>query len=261
MGIKFKILHFLLQILVHISSAQLPPRPLSIPGAVLIQGARPAPIRQSRINSDFAPRPRRPPPGAIPAPLREVRPVVEEEEEEQQESASPNSSFDAEVNKLGISALASAVRQAASDDSEEPTPLPVLRPLPAPVPRPVLRQERPIARQEIDDEDDLPIRQTTRKARPQAPLQQFRPAPPPRAPKPQYEDDGSRTKKPPVEILRKYRTDNPDGSITQYSYETGNKCDQQEEEPEEEPLPRIQPKKPLNSGKQQPQFRPPGSQY
>ncbi|KAJ8947075.1 hypothetical protein NQ318_019970 [Aromia moschata] len=303
----------------HFVEAQLPPRPLSIPGAVLVQGSRPAPLR--RISPDFgggAPRPRRPPPNALPVPVREVRPVIEEEEGDELPPHS-SSNFDAEVNKLGISALTSAARQAAAEDQEgerratlaaalqaraadqirerpaeaPPRPLAAARPVPQAAPRPV---QRPVIRQEIDDEEDQQLRQPARKARPQVPQQQFRPAPAPR-PKPQFEedDDAVRRKKPQVQILRKYRTDNEDGSISwgfenddgtfkeetlgtdcmtrgkygyvdpdgvrrEYTYETGNKCDPEDEDPEEEPV--IQPKRPQNIGKPQPQFRPPsGGQY
>ncbi|XP_018574953.1 protein TsetseEP-like [Anoplophora glabripennis] len=312
------------------ASAQQPPR-LTIPGAVLIQGARPSPLRP-RIGGgggDF-PRPRRPSiPNAVPLPVREVRPVVEEEED----LPSPTSNFDNEVNKLGISALTSAVRQAEEEEpplrpsplpfrpekpvpvtrdqirerpsienqprpAPVPRPLPVLRPGPPPQ-RPVLRQERPIVRQEIDDEEENIPRQPIRKSRPQPPAQQFRPAPAQRpAPRPQNDDEEyPRKRKPVVQILRKYRTDNEDGSITwgfenddgtfkeenlgidcitrgkygyvdpdgvrrEYTYESGNKCDEQDpDEIEEEAIARLPPKKPLNIGKPQPQFRPPGPQY
>lgn len=117
-------------------------------------------------------------------------------------------------------------------------------------------------------------------------LQQRHHAPPPQAvrqqkprvaanprPQPQYleDEDGRRVRnrKPPVQIIRKYRTDNEDGSITwgfenedgtfkeetigadciirgkygyidpegtrrEYNYEAGNKCDQPEEYAQEE---------------------------
>lgn len=79
-------------------SAQLPPR-LQIPGAVLIPGSRPPSLRQQRVNSintEFAPRPRRPPPPT--AIVRDVRPVIEEEEENYPPPAPQSvSAFDAEV--------------------------------------------------------------------------------------------------------------------------------------------------------------------
>lgn len=108
-------------------------------------------------------------------------------------------------------------------------------------------------------------------------------------------DDGyrnQRTKKPPVQILRKYRTDNEDGSITwgfenddgtfkeetlgadcivrgkygyvdpdgvrrEYSYETGSKCE--EEEPED--LPPIQQQPKGKALPQKPYRLPPPQQY
>lgn len=109
---------------------------------------------------------------------------------------------------------------------------------------------------------------------------------------PQYledDDQQQRKRKPPVQILRKYRTDNEDGSITwgyenedgtfkeetlgidcvtrgkygyvdpdgvrrEYSYETGNKCD----EPEEEELAQLPPqgKQFVNAPPPRKQFRP-----
>ncbi|XP_074029009.1 uncharacterized protein isoform X2 [Leptinotarsa decemlineata] len=309
-------------ILLQLSLGQLPPR-FQVPGALLVQGARPAPQRQQRINAaDFIPRPRRP--HQPPSPPREVKPVVEEEQENYPQSIG---SFDDEVNKLSIPAISAGVRQA---EEEEPTlrpsplpfrperPIPVTRdqirerPVELPSSRPVIRQEprplppitqsrpkpiRPVVRQELDEDDDdfsnIPTRQQSRpKVRPQQ--QQFRPAPQRPAPRPQFEeDDGTRKKKPVSQILRKYRTDNPDGTITwgfenddgtfkeetlgidciikgkygyidpegtrrEYEYEAGNKCDPQQEaldEEEEELAARPPPKQP-NKGKFQPQYRP-----
>ncbi|RZC35796.1 formin-like protein 8, partial [Asbolus verrucosus] len=158
----------------HITFGQLPPR-LSIPGAVLVGQARPAPFRQQRIHGDGGPVPRlrRPIPNAAPAP---IRPVVEEAEEP---PASPaNNNFDDEVSKLGISALQSAVRQAAAPEEETPRPVhfrperpvPVLRENiregpPPPRPAPVLRQEqrenipRQLLRQEPREDLPVPVRQ------------------------------------------------------------------------------------------------------
>ncbi|XP_044258102.1 pollen-specific leucine-rich repeat extensin-like protein 1 [Tribolium madens] len=275
-----------------LSSGQLPPR-LNIPGAVLVSQGRPAPFRQQRPqNEGPPPRLRRPPPSPNAAP---VRPVVEEPEEE---NVSNNSNFDDEVNKLGISVLQSAVGQAVAQPEEEQPPRPVhFRPE---RPLPVLRQDirenvpqTPVLRQNVPRpllrEPQPPVRHT--QVRQQAPPQPVRQPPtrghhPARQPSQYLDEEGGRqrTRKPPVQILRKYRTDNADGSITwgyenedgtfkeetlgidcvtrgkygyidpdgvrrEYSYETGNKCDQPEED---EDLPperqQIQPRKP--------QFRP-----
>ncbi|CAH1153959.1 unnamed protein product [Phaedon cochleariae] len=303
----------------HSSFAQYPPR-LQIPGAVPLQGPRPAPPRQQRINAaDFIPtRARRPVPLAQREGVREIRPVVEEEEENYPPSIS---SFDAEVNKL--SNLASSVRH-AEEEEEQPTlrpspqpfrPIPIARdqirekaveaPRPAPLPilrpniqnRPIAKQIRPVVRQELDeDEEDIPTRQSLRPKVRQNPPQQFRQAPAQRpAPRPQHieDDEFSRRKKPVVQILRKYRTDNEDGSITwgfenddgtfkeetlgidcvikgkygyvdpdgvrrDFQYEAGNKCDpnQREEldEDEEDLDTRIPSKQPAPRPK--PQYQP-----
>ncbi|XP_063909795.1 uncharacterized protein LOC135127281 isoform X1 [Zophobas morio] len=317
------ILCALVALAVH-AAAQLPPR-LNIPGAVLVGQARPAPFRNNRVNGDSPPplRLRRPPPpiNAAPAP---IRPVVEEPEEGPS-TPSPGH-FDDEVTKLGISALQSAVRQASGpeEDNQRPVhfrperPIPVLREsirdsAPAPRPTPPLRQEprenvpRPLLRQEPREEGP-PLRQPQpvrhAQVRQQIPIQAPQPvrqptrSHPARQPSQYLDEDGhngrpGRTRKPPVQILRKYRTDNPDGSITwgfenedgtfkeetlgtdcitrgkygyvdpdgvrrQYSYETGNKCDEPEEEEQllpERPQVQLQPRKP-------PQFRPPpGGQF
>jgi hypothetical protein len=305
--------------------AQLPPR-LNIPGAVLVAQARPAPFRQQRVHGDSPPpRLRRPIPHAAPAP---VRPVIEEPEESPS-TPNSNNNFDDEVTKLGISALQSAVRQAANPE-EEPNrpvqfrperPIPVLRQdvrengSPSPRPAPVLRQDhrenipRPLVRQE--PREDLPqlVRQPQpvrhAQVRQQIPIQAPQPVRQPtrgnhpaRQPSQYLDDEGGRPtssgrgRKPPVQILRKYRNDNADGSITwgfenedgtfkeetlgidcitrgkygyidpdgvkrQYSYETGNKCDEPDEDEllQERPLPQIQ------AQPRKPQFRPPGGQF
>ncbi|KAG5882805.1 hypothetical protein JTB14_035635 [Gonioctena quinquepunctata] len=314
-------------ICLHLSSAQYPPR-LQVPGALIVPGGRPVPQRQQRLNvADFVPRPRRPSPNSNAAPQREVRPVVEEEQDNYPASIG---SFDDEVNKLSIPALSTAVRQA--EDEAEPTlrpsplpfrperPIPVTReqvrerPVEASPPRHAVRQDtrnfapvqqsrpipkpiRPVVRQELDEDDDdnYPVRQQVRpKVRQQQP-QQFRPAPQRPAARPQYDDEeGNRKKKPVSQILRKYRTDNPDGSITwgfenddgtfkeetlgtdctikgkygyvdpegtrrEYEYEAGNKCDPQQDkldEEEEERAARIPAKQGPSKGKPQPQYRP-----
>ena len=245
--------------------AQLPPR-IAVPGAILVQPNRPQPLRPHRIsnqdNIPLAVRVRKPIPNALPISI----PIREETDEDQ------NLDID---DDLGRPNIPSGIRQFAE---EEIAPKPIQfrpeRPIPLlanPAPRPNLRQL----------EDDGPIRQPVRhlpapppQAQPQQGLRQkVRVVANPR-PAPQHiEDDGRRSKnrKPPVQILRKYRTDNDDGSITwgyenedgtfkeetigadciirgkygyidpegtrrEYSYETGNKCDPVEEElPEEVP--------------------------
>lgn len=114
---------------------------------------------------------------------------------------------------------------------------------------------------------------------------------PARQPSQYLDEEGvrQRTRKPPVQILRKYRTDNADGSITwgyenedgtfkeetlgidcvtrgkygyvdpdgvrrEYSYETGNKCDEPEEEDED--LPPQQRQQIQGQPRKPPQFRP-----
>ncbi|EEZ98793.1 uncharacterized protein LOC662631 [Tribolium castaneum] len=291
-----------------LSSGQLPPR-LNIPGAILVPQGRPAPFRQQRIqNEGPPPRLRRPPPitNAVPAP---VRPVVEEPEEENI-PINNNSNFDDEVNKLGLSVLQSAVGQAVAAPEEEQRqvhfrperPVPVLRQdIRENVPQaPVLRQEhrqsvpRPLLREDVPVRQPQPVRHTQ--------VRQHVPTPPPpppvrqptrghhpaRQPSQYLDEDGvrQRTRKPPVQILRKYRTDNPDGSITwgyenedgtfkeetlgidcvtrgkygyvdpdgvrrEYTYETGNKCDEPEED-EDLPPERQQ----IQTQPRKPQFRP-----
>uniref|UniRef100_A0A6P7F3F3 Tyrosine-protein phosphatase non-receptor type 23-like n=1 Tax=Diabrotica virgifera virgifera TaxID=50390 RepID=A0A6P7F3F3_DIAVI len=306
---------------ISLSNAQFPPR-LQIPGALpVLDNSRSFQIRQQRLNAqDFVPKPRRP----NPIPAREIRPVIEEEQDNypsaQPQPQSSLSSFDAEVNKLSIPALASAVRQSDLDEPNlRPSPLPFRPEKPIPILRDQIREKpqpslrpvaqsrpaprpiRPVVRQEIDidDEENIP-RQPVRqqKPRPQPAPQQYRPAPALRpAPRPQYDDDEqNRRKKPVVQILRKYRTDNPDGSITwgfenedgtfkeetlgidcvikgkygyvdpegvkrEFEYEAGNKCDPRDaelDEVEDEDLPQQAPK-PLPKkpiGKPQFQYRP-----
>ncbi|KAI4458531.1 cuticle protein [Holotrichia oblita] len=277
--------------------AQGPPR-LNIPGAVLVSQGKPRPRIQQSYN-DQPIRIRRPIPNTIAAPIRETRPVVEELEEEPVQEIS--SSFDDEVAKLGISSLQSAVNQAVVEDEPEPPrpvqfrperPVPVLRqdlreaprPRPAPiaarpapisVSKPLFRDNlvnvRPAAREEA-----VPVRRPIQ--RPAVVQEQFRQAPvranPAPRPQPQYEEEDDRkayrNRKPPVQILRKYRTDNEDGSITwgyenddgtfkeetigvdcitrgkygytdpdgvrrEYTYETGGRCEDPDEELPVEP--------------------------
>ncbi|XP_057659070.1 uncharacterized protein LOC130895653 [Diorhabda carinulata] len=300
-----------LVITINSSIAQIPPR-LQIPGAQFVgDGSRSFQLKQQRLNAqDFIPRPRRPQ-----APPREIRPVVEEEQDNYPSSQQSLSSFDAEVNKLSIPALSTPIGT-DSDDGDQPTlrptplsfrpekPIPVLREQirektsdfsaarPSQVPvlrpsvqsRPAPRPIRPVVRQEIDvdDEENIPRQSNRQKPRPQPVQQQYRPAPALRpAARPQYaEDDPNRKKKPVVQILRKYRNDNPDGSITwgfenedgtfkeetlgidcvikgkygyidpegvkrEFEYEAGNKCDPNQaalDELEDDELPPQAPK-------------------
>ncbi|CAH0559647.1 unnamed protein product [Brassicogethes aeneus] len=334
-------------IFISYSNAQVPPR-LSIPGAVLVSNIpqqRPQPnqqFRQARILDSAPPLPpitrlRRPQqiPNAVPLPIREIRPVVEEPEDNQ----TPVGNFDDEVNKLGLSVLQSALRDAVSEEEveqEQPAPLPFRpqRPIPilrenirehprpiarpAPVQKPIQRpepiqpaQRGPIFRgdvpqraqkqQEYREEQPVQqpirqvVRQPVRQQQPQQqPVQTRRPAS-----RPTYdsEAEADRRKKPVVQILSKFRTDNPDGSISwgfenedgtfkeetlgidcitrgkygyidpdgvkrEYNYETGLKCDQPEQEEEEELAPQRKTVQAPQSRKNlPPQFRPqPGLQ-
>ncbi|CAG9856234.1 unnamed protein product [Phyllotreta striolata] len=303
----------LLFAILQVSLAQQPPR-LQIPGAVLVESPRSAQLRQQRLNAqDFVPRPRRPIPVAPP---REIRPVVEEELENYPQAHSL-SSFDDEVNKLSIPALSTAVRQAAEQEDEptlRPSPLPFRPERPIPIPRerpieisstrpvqlrtnrPAPRPIRPVVRQELDDdeEENIPRQPIRQKVRPQQ-QQVFKQAPArPSRPSQYQEDESGKKRKPVVQILRKYRTDNPDGSITwgfenedgtfkeetlgidctikgkygyvdpdgvkrEFEYEAGNKCDPRQaelDEEEEEALEKAQqPKRPQPSqGGKQGQF-------
>ncbi|XP_017770190.1 PREDICTED: activating signal cointegrator 1 complex subunit 2 homolog isoform X2 [Nicrophorus vespilloides] len=292
-------------VLCHLANGQFPPR-LQIPGAVLLgQPQKQSTIRQ-RLQQLDGPQPRfrgRPlPSNALPVPVREqVRPVVEEPEEDDQQAR--QSHFDDEVAKLGITALHTAVQQVDEEPiRERPVPVlrqdiresPVSRPAPVqPKPLPILRQEapRPVIRQELKQESlytrpapqrqeyEAPVQHVRRPAhqvvRPQQ-AQPVRQAPaqrPASRPAPQYLDDDEqpRNRKPVVQILRKYRTDNADGSITwgyenedgsfkeetigvdcitrgkygyvdpdgvkrEYTYETGGTCEEPEPELDDLPL-------------------------
>ncbi|KAF2900329.1 hypothetical protein ILUMI_05864, partial [Ignelater luminosus] len=246
-------------IALHIISinAQLPPR-LNIPGAVLLQPSRPGPRPQRPHHgpSDApVPRLRKPIPNALPISI----PIREEAEEDDRPSI-----LDEEI-------------------ARPERPIPVLRQdlRESPPPRPILRQDY--------EEENIPI---IRQPPPQ-PIRQVPQArqhsPPPQPvrqqkarvatnPRPQQQfledEDGRRVRnrRPPVQIIRKYRTDNEDGSITwgfenedgtfkeetigadciirgkygyidpegtrrEYNYEAGNKCDHPEEEYQQEELP------------------------
>ncbi|VEN54958.1 unnamed protein product [Callosobruchus maculatus] len=329
--------------LVHLGYTQVPPR-LHIPGAVLVGNyptALPPITRRLDGGGGPPPRLRRPPPPQNLPPLREVRPVTEEEEDNYAPPSQSIASFDAEVNKLSESALASAVRQAEDQEQqtqrpqqqvqfrpekpipvtrdqirEKPSPLdlPVFRPQQRPIPiqrqeqqqRPIARPPppprpiRPIVRQEIDDEEEnIPRQHTRQQPRQQAPPQQvYRPAHHNHkgGPRTAEDNESQKQRKPVVQILKKYRTDNPDGSITwgfenedgtfkeetlgtdctikgkygyvdpegvrrEFEYEAGNKCDPNRRDIDEDdedlpPPPPPQHKKPHNIGKQQVQFRP-----
>ncbi|KAF7268244.1 uncharacterized protein LOC143196668 [Rhynchophorus ferrugineus] len=273
-------------------TAQLPPR-LQIPGAV-IAGARPSPLR-----SQGGPGPRLRRPNVIPSAPREVRPVVEDVEEPNYPA--PASAFDNEVNKLGLSVLQTAVRDAAGEE-ESASPLPFRPERPVPIGRDQVREKpqrpsppppppsRPTIRQEFRDDPPprpVPVRQASRPA--PAP-QTFRAAPKPRPQNLEDEEDlNERRRRPVAQILRKYRTDNEDGSITwgfenddgtfkeetlgadciirgkygyvdpdgvkrEFTYETGNKCDEPEEE-EQELLPQ-KPNLPQIKNRPQSQYKP-----
>lgn len=183
-------------------------------------------------------------------------------------------------------------------------PAPILRPIERPVIRQELKQEQlyqtrpaPIQRQQEVERDEplpVPVRRPQQQVRvqqqQQQPIRQQQThvrAPAPR-PAPQYlrdADDDSRIRgrKPPIKILRKYRTENEDGSITwgyesedgsfkeeligidcitrgkygyvdpdgvrrEYSYETGAKCDEPEEQELEDLPPGRQPLPPQKGG-------------
>lgn len=155
---------FVLQIVLHLSSSQVPQR-LQIPGAVLLQQPRPR-VRLQRPSPDSFPLPRarKPIPNAIPAPLpirESVRPVVEEELPEE------NSAFDNEVAKLGFPAS-----QSEEEETEIPSkPVPFRPERPLPVLRSDIRESQPKPRPiPIANARPLPIQN----ARP-APIQNARP--------------------------------------------------------------------------------------
>ncbi|XP_077286561.1 uncharacterized protein LOC143911537 isoform X2 [Arctopsyche grandis] len=128
--------------------------------------------------------------------------------------------------------------------------------------RPARPQFRPEARPQLEEDDEPePIRQSYR-PQPTRPQQQAQP------PAKYQQSTNTREKKPVAQVIRKYREDNPDGSITwgfenddgsfkeeiigidcvtrgrygyvdpdgmkrEYSYETGILCDKTKDEPEE----------------------------
>ncbi|XP_018329071.1 uncharacterized protein LOC108739591 [Agrilus planipennis] len=244
-------------------SSQGPPR-LSIPGAVLVDGPRPRRIQAQLQNAAPIPFRRKAIPNALPPPQREVRPVFEEREEVDEPRGSI---LDEEVARLTSSAL-NSIRQTQENEQEQEERIEPQRPL-------AFRPERPlpVTRDNVRE----PIQRPQQPIRQEAPRPIARPSPPIRqqAVREQYqrpknapideEEELNRRRKPQVQILRKYRTDNEDGSITwgfenddgtfkeenigidciirgkygyvdpegerrEYTYEAGNKCDEPEEE-------------------------------
>ncbi|KAK4883022.1 hypothetical protein RN001_006341 [Aquatica leii] len=271
MSVK-KIIYFLSLVVLElfIVEAQLPPR-LNIPGAILLPSNRPQPIRPQRIlNPDNVPLPirvRKPIPNVLPISI----PIREEPEDDNR-----SIELDEDSGRLSVSSLQSSLKQSSDDDTPFPKPIQFRPERPVPIlPVPVRQSLR-----QLDEEPPAfrqPIRPAPQQAShsaqlPQPARQKVRVVANPK-PVPQHlDDEGRRTKnrKPPVQILRKYRTDNEDGSITwgyenedgtfkeetigtdciisgkygyidpegtrrEYTYEAGNKCDPQEEDlPSEE---------------------------
>ncbi|GLV31840.1 uncharacterized protein CBL_07600 [Carabus blaptoides fortunei] len=256
----------ILALTIALASAQFPKR-LQIPGAIPLGGGpleRPLPLRRQQPLNPPA-RLRRPIPNAIPLPQPSIRPVVEDSEEQ-------SLNLSEEVARLAqLPVPSSTPRQhlIEQDEEEEPAPRPYIPPQPQFRPeRPPIQVATPVRAapppvRQAQPARAAPVRQVARPSRPQ----------------PQYIDDEDvprrqRNKKPEVLILRKYREDNPDGSITwgfenddgtfkeetigvdcitrgkygyvdpdgnrrEYTYETGLYCDKNQPELPEEPL--IQP--------------------
>ncbi|XP_060526517.1 translation initiation factor IF-2 isoform X1 [Cylas formicarius] len=261
-------------------AAQIPPR-LQIPGALLTStggGPRAAPrLRRPNTISN----------------AREVRPVTEDFDEAPNYPSS-SSSFDDEVNKLVLS----SVRDNQQEQDDRPAPLPFRPERPVPVAREQIREKprplpppRNVIRQDLRDSEPVIRQAPIRTQDPPAPKQTFRPQKRILTPEEEDAERDRRRKDSEVETLRKYRTDNEDGSITwgfeltdgtfkeetlgadciirgrygyvdpdnvkrEYSYESGLPCDQPEEEEELAPQKANspQPRKP------QPQYRPPVAQ-
>ncbi|KAF5273454.1 hypothetical protein FQA39_LY07471 [Lamprigera yunnana] len=234
------------------AEAQLPPR-LNVPGAILLPSNRPQSLRPQRIlNQDNVPLPirvRKPAPNALPISI----PIREDSEEEGR-----SIDLEEEPGRLNVSPLQSSLKQ-LNDNDDVPLPKPIQFRPERPALPPALRQNY----RELDNEPPV-IRQAVRQ--PQLQAKDSRCCKP--RPISQHLDDDDRrprNRKPPIQILRKYRTDNDDGSITwgyesedgtfkeetigadciirgkygyidpegtrrEYSYETGNKCEPQEEE-------------------------------
>lgn len=278
------------------TTAQVPQR-LQISGA-LLASSRPV----LRPQAGPAPRLRRP--NAISSGPREVRPVVEDVEEPNYPQAA-TSAFDDEVNKLGLSVLQGAIRDAPEEEAA-PSPLAFRPERPVPIAREQIREKitrpaplppppRPAVRQDFREEAPAPRPAPVRQVSRPAPVQQqtFRAASAKVAPRHQSleeeEELRERRRRPVTQILRKYRTDNEDGSITwgfenddgtfkeetlgadciirgkygyvdpdgvkrEFTYEAGNKCDEPEEE-EEDLLPQ-KPNIPQSKNRPQPPYRP-----
>lgn len=163
-----------------LTQAQTPPR-LNIPGAVLL--SQPSkPYRPPRISQPSLNRP--------PPPREPVRPVFEEAEDNEPPTASQF--LDDEVNKLGLAALQSALRQNDEDnnaETEPPRPLQFRPERPLPVLRQDIREggQRPVLRQELSQRPaprPSPSRQQFREEAPQPRLPPLRQVPQVRTRKP-----------------------------------------------------------------------------
>lgn len=261
------------------SDGPAPPR-LNIPGAI------PVPVRQQFRNNAAPPglvRIRRPlgrpvPLNAIPAPLPaqrqiidEAKPVTEEPEDDVPSDfvpkivQTPNFAPEAANSIAAEPLIEEAVRFPGPPPQQQPQQAPpqaagqrfalaAERPAATRVqrPRPAYREPRPQNQYDADDQPEAPVRQVQQRqqqrVQPVAVKQHFEP------------QTGSREKKPVAQILRKYRDENEDGSITwgfenddgsfkeesigidcitrgrygyvdpdgikrEYNYETGIKCD------------------------------------
>lgn len=245
---------------------QFPPR-LQIPGAVFVDAIPPKPATRSRARAQAPPQQQ----SYIP---HEVRPVNEEPDDIPSPVRYVPSPAAIPVQHL------LEVEPEQSEERERPQPpFRPERPIAAQrqiqyVPQP---QQQPQQQQIRPKQNYAPVEIAVphlRRPNPQPAPQQPRPAQQPRPvsrPAPQYlDDDSHRTRKPPVQILRKYRTDNADGSITwgyenedgsfkeetigidcitrgkygyvdpdgvkrEYSYETGGTCEEPEEDLEDLP--------------------------
>ncbi|KAK5650328.1 hypothetical protein RI129_001357 [Pyrocoelia pectoralis] len=248
-----------------LAEAQLPPR-INVPGAILVQPNRPQQLRSQRVlnhdNIPLAVRVRKPIANALPISI----PIREETEDDQ------NLDIDDDLGRPNIPSLPPSFKQFHDDEPPlKPIQFRPERPIPIPsnpAPRPNLRHledDAPVFRQ---PSRQLPVPPPQVQAAQQPIRQKVRVVANPRPVQPHHvEDDGRRIKnrKPPVQILRKYRNDNEDGSITwgyenedgtfkeetigadciirgkygyidpegtrrEYTYETGNKCDPLEDD-------------------------------
>ncbi|KAB0802930.1 hypothetical protein PPYR_05116 [Photinus pyralis] len=252
--------------------AQLPPR-ITVPGAILVQPNRPQ-LRPHRLNQDNIPlavRIRKPIANALPISI----PIREDNEDDQSLDG------DDDLGRPNIPPQLATLKQYSEDEPPlKPIQFRPERPIPLPAPRPNLRHlddEAPVLRQPARQ---LPVPPPQIQASQQQIRQKVRVVANPRPVQQHHheEDDGRRNKnrKPPVQILRKYRNDNEDGSITwgfenedgtfkeetigadciirgkygyidpegtrrEYSYETGNKCDPLDEDLSLEDVPQKGP--------------------